>query len=341
MGSLTLLPMTPLYTPPYILDEVHSAAERGDLGYEWLTASVYDACKRRGVRGHLNPQTIDEMVANYDPDEREARAFGKFQFFSQKVYGRLNKELHFVDPKDYPIPEGSEFRQIVDPHDGRPPAAIWMATTPSGRRIIFDEYPIRKDKPYWEMDNRVTAEEFIRDCILIENRWGLATPRRMIDKRFGFQTRGGTNLATQYMQAGKKLAQEMFTNKSFIYNKSYDIKYKDGEIAFGHDAVTDALKAMDDGKPGLVIYNTCMHTWNGMDKYIRKHETGKGSFDKAKATSKLVEKYKDFPDVVRYGVCDKGTAGSYGNMKRERKAVRASRYRNKRHVYGNSPMSAI
>src|SRR5678816_963601 len=78
MGALTLLPMTPLNVEPYIIDEI-AKTNNPDL-YAQITASVYDACEERGIRGHLEAQIIDEMVEKYPPDEREARVYGKFMY---------------------------------------------------------------------------------------------------------------------------------------------------------------------------------------------------------------------------------------------------------------------
>jgi hypothetical protein len=40
-----------------------------------------------------------------------------------------------------------------------------------------------------------------------------------------------------------------------------------------------------------------------MIHYIRKHETTKASSDRGAGMGKIVEKYKDFPDVVRFLAC--------------------------------------
>ena len=59
---------------------------------------------------------------------------------------------------------------------------------------------------------------------------------------------------------------------------------------------------MDDDKPGLVIWNNCYHTWQGLTHYIRKHETNKLSGDKGSGEGKIIQKYKDFPDAIRFMV---------------------------------------
>ena len=88
------------------------------------------------------------------------------------------------------------------------------------------------------------------------------------------------------------------------YIESYRSPGQWTEIAYGHNRVRELLRALpDDGKPGLVVWNTCKHTWNGLTHYVQKHKTTRADQDLALGSGKPVEKQKDFPDTVRYGVC--------------------------------------
>lgn len=295
MGAITLLPMTPLYCPPYILDEVQQAAAQP--GYYHLKADVYEACKTRGVRGHLDHDIIDDMVDAYDPDEKEARAFGNFMYFSGTIYPELNRDKHFVESSEYPIPEGSQIYQVVDPHDARYSASIWAALTPEGRWIVFDEFPFDKSRPYWDFKASKTVDDEVQSWIAIEKKHGYENLVRLLDRHFGWQTRGQSTLAQLYAEAGDRHGAQ------FYFIESYESPSNENEIQYGHNQVRQALKPMSDGKPGLVIHNTCYHIWNGMSHYIRKHELTKTAQERAQADGKIVLKYKDFPDTVRYLVC--------------------------------------
>lgn len=292
-GAVTLLPMTPLYTPPYLLDEVQSAS----TGVTHLKADIYEACKERGVRGHLDAKVVDDLVAGYDPEERQARAFGEFAYFSGRIYPDLSRDIHLVDPSEYPIPPGSRIFHSVDPHDSRPSAMIWGALTPTGRRIVFAESPSDVSQPFWTMRRAKTIAEEVQEIIDTEANNDIGEITRIIDRHFGFQTRGQSTLAELYAKAGKT------KNIKIVFMPSYTSQGSDGELQYGHRRVRQSLKLMDDGKPGLVIWNTCYHTWNGMSHYIRKHEVTKAGSDKPAGEGKIVEKYKDFNDVVRYFVC--------------------------------------
>lgn len=307
MGCIILYPNTPLYCPPYVIDELQAAADNNRPGYYHLTADVYEACMERGVRGHLDPEIIDDMVDGYDEEEKEARVYGRYMFFSGLIYS-LDRKIHFVNPEDYPIPEHAEILQMVDPHDSRPSAGIWGAVRPGGRKIIFDEYPADKSRPFWDMRRKLSVPDEVKEFIDIEDKyWRNHTftgIRRIMDRHFGWQTRGQKTMAQLFLDGGA------IHKKNFNYEKSYNGPSDESEIMFGHKKVREALKPMADGKPGLVIYNTCYHTWNGMSHYIKKALTGKIIDEKAAADGKIIEKYKDYPDVVRHFVCADAVAGA-------------------------------
>jgi len=295
MGAVTLLPMTPLYTPPYILDEVKTAVDRGDTGYYHIKGSVYDACQKRGRRGHLDSEIVDSMIKSYDPEERQARAYGEFTYFSGLIFPSLNRDLHFVSPSEFPIPPFSKIFQVVDPHDSRLSACIWGAVTPDGRYIIFAEHPSDHKQPYWEMKRPQNIAKEVGAWKEIENIWkDYPVNIRIMDRIFGWQNRGQRTLQDIYLKEG--IRQDM----RLAYSPSYKGGRAEGEIQLGHKLIRKALEPMKDGKPGLVIYNTCYHTWNGMTHYVRKHETTRSSSDKGAGEGKIVEKYKDFPDVIRF-----------------------------------------
>ena len=308
LGCVSILPMTPLYCPPYVLDEIQARAEAKVGGYYHLKADVYSACKERGIRGHLEADIIDRMVDEYDEEEKQARAFGEFMYFSGSIFPELSREEHFVEPSKFPIPIYSHIMEVKDPHDGRPSAIIWGAKAPNGRIIIFDELPERQDMSFWKMTTPIVAKDEIKmiwdkEREMEQNE--IKVHRRILDKRFGWQKQAGTTLAKLYMQAGNELAREypMYSNKHHVYVSSYNAPAGEGEIAFGHLQIRNALKPMTDGLPGLVIWNNCYHTWNGLTHYIKQKRTGKSADQFAIGDGKIVEKFKDFPDAVRYLIC--------------------------------------
>lgn len=323
MGCVTMLPMTPLDVEPFVVDEVEKFAREGRVGFFRIMASVYDACKVRGVRGHLDPDIIDEMVAGYSEEERQARAYGDFMYFSERIYPTLDAERHWVDPEDYPLRKDGTARvlNVVDPHDGRPCAVIWGQAQAiehgqeyqklirmgkakqQYRRIVFYETPLETNEPFWDMRMKRTLGEEVElwhtvETEVIKEELGVSTNTRVLDRHFGWQTRNSATVANTLLEEGRK------RGASFVFKPSYDSKGEGTELAFGHNAVREMLQDLEDGKPGLVIWKNCWHTWNGLIHYIRKRAKN-SDVTKAIGETKIVEKYKDFPDVVRYLVCEK------------------------------------
>ena len=346
MGCLTILPMTPLNVEPYVLDEIERNKHTGL--YARITSSIYDACEERGVRGHLEKEIIDEMVAKYPADEVIARAYGEFMYFREKIWTGVDPRIHFVNPDDYPVDMVRDFIvQVVDPHDSRPSACFYGAlqpiqhseeykqqiragkAKPQVRRVIFMETPLENENPYWEMYRSIRLDEEPLMWAQLEDQLGIKTVnKRIIDKRYGFQTKLSKNIAAVYAEAGRALDQNFHANKRFVYLPSYDMKSTDsdgrGEIAFGHNLVNKAFDLLEDGKPGLVIWNTCVHTINGVTHYVRKRLNNRNSNDIAVGESKIVEKYKDFNDLLRYFVAVQPTI-DYIDYKRDEPVRDANR----------------
>jgi len=299
MGCITLLPMTPLNCEPYILDEIKRASDEGRKGYYHLKANVYEACQKRGTRGHLDPDIIDQMVDDYDEDERDARAFGEFMYFSRSIYGDLlKKDKHVVSPEDYPIPQYSKIVMGVDPHDSRPSAALWAAKVPGriSRYIIFAEAPIDQSRAFWEMKRAEEISDEIRSWSNIEDRY-YRPNIRILDRHFGWQTRGQRTLAELYLNEGRH------QQRDFRFIASYTASSDVSELAFGHNQIRRLLRDQEDGKPGILIYSNCFHLWSGLTHYIRKKIKGVSADEKVMVDAPVVDKYKDFPDVLRYIVC--------------------------------------
>lgn len=298
MGCLTLMPMTQLYAPPYIIDEIEKAVQEGRPGQYNLEASLYEACSKRGVRGHLDPDIVDQMVADYSEEEREARVYGRAMYFSGRIWENLDPSRHLQTPETWPIPPHSRIVQVVDPHDSRPAAGIWGAICPDGHKIVIGEYPFVQDRPYWEMKRGKTVEAEAKEWLDYEAKQNWKISRRVMDKYFGWQTRGQKTFADLYLEAGKSLGRQIIFDPSYTAGAN-----EDGEVAYGNRVVRSMLDPMADGYPELMIYRDCYHTWNGMTHYIREHVTGKAADFKHATDGRIIKKYEDFAAVVRYFAC--------------------------------------
>lgn len=311
-GGLILMPMTPLDVDPYVVQDVMDKAEKNVIGHKHIRGDAFEVTKDR-ERGHYDKEVLEQQIARMDKDMVDARVHGLITHFRERIYPELNRDIHFVDPKDYPIQSNYLFYHVVDPHDSRPNAEIWAARTPEGRWIIFDERPEEKDRDFWNMRGGEDIHSHMKRVQFKEeelaSRFGFPiSPERIFDRHFSNQVRGTqkTSLVEDYEKEGWPI-----TN-------SYEAQH---EVEYGHDKVKTVLRYLPDGKPGLVIWNNCKHTWNGLKNYIRKRRTSKSDMEKPLGEGKIKEKYKDFPDVVRilacHNVVDYGETVNYHYKKRQ------------------------
>lgn len=310
-GCLGLMPMTPLDVEPYILDELEKDRKKHG-NFKHITASVFEACDGTGIRGHLDKTTMEQMIEEYDEDEKEARVYGRFMYFSERIY-TLDQQRHYVEPDDYPVDVKRDvIVQVVDPKDGRDSAAIWMAFQKNGRIVVFAEQPEKKTTFYWKMKRENTIEQEIERWIRYEAEFmgKLDVYDRIIDRHFGTQTRGGKSFtqlivdtADDVLKKFRETGEPNLLQRQYFFTNSYKSQTQETELTYGHNKVREKLRNLPDGKPGLVIWKTCQHTWWGLTHYVRKRATTMFESLRAQTETKIVEKYKDFPDCVRYGVC--------------------------------------
>jgi hypothetical protein len=249
-------------------------------------------------------------------------------YFSERIYGNFREDINIVRSDQVPVDYEKDFiLQAVDPHDGRESASVWFALKESGRVVAFMESPTDSRRPFWEMKRQINIPEEVRNWYSLEVGNGVKVGRRVVDKRFGFQKRGGTNLSNLYYDAGKELGFPI------VFLPSYKNESDIGEIAYGHKIVRSYLEKMEDGFGKLVIWDTCYHLINGIKHYVRKRAKTATELNRANDEGKIIEKYKDFPDVLRYALVELSNY-SYVIEQRKKRPQRVLRYT-------TDPLSAV
>jgi len=114
---------------------------------------------------------------------------------------------------------------------------------------------------------------------------------RIMDYHYGNQQRVPTEETTikEYHKIGMD------------YLESYKSR---NEREFGHKKIHQLLGILPDGKPGLVIWNTCYHVWNGATNAIRKRPRTEAELMRPAGSGTIVEKYYCFVSALRYFVCN-------------------------------------
>jgi phage terminase large subunit-like protein len=139
-GGIIFISETPLYAA-WLYDHVIAnpdpdLAVKGQRVY--IEACVEDACIQHGIRGHLEHDHIERMIAEYTEDEKQARVYGKFQHLIGLRFKQFSRPIHVVRPFNITYRDYSVY-EALDPHDRTPDTANWLAVDRKGRKFVVDE----------------------------------------------------------------------------------------------------------------------------------------------------------------------------------------------------------
>lgn len=246
-----------------------------------------------------NPHIIrDEAVratATMSRDEIKARIYGVPINLTGRIYPTFNRQIHVIRWDDLPSGKWALYN-IIDPHDRKPWAIGWFAVHQTGSAYMVDEWPERDFLDITNDDN--TYDDYAKIIKAREqDLTKLLEPtciKRIIDPNFGNKT---------IQLAERQGGQSRTTPRKELVARG--LSYRDGIDALeaGHLAVKEWLHwASKDNEitkqPKIFFVETCRNTITGMQRYSRRDpETVDGDI---KNKVGPMEKYKDFPDLVRY-----------------------------------------
>lgn len=272
-GGIIVIVMTPLTDAGWIFDELiprHS----GFITY----ANVETACKQHGVRGHLEHSDIENMIAEYPSDEREARVDGKAMYLKGLIFKTFDPSVHVLK-NPVKAPYSATMYQVVDPHDDKPFACIWGFPDAQGDIYVVDEWP---NEEFHKMHNcQIDVEGYVKLFRDKESGWNVR--RRIMDRRYGEASR----------TTNRKTLREEFEAQGMFYEQSYSAQE---EIETGIIKVRSYLKYDPDkpisalNHPKLYINPGCTNLIRSMSRWSRDPKTGNVNDDS----------YKDFCDTMRY-----------------------------------------
>jgi len=311
VGSpIVIMPMTPLTYSAWIKDRLIDGAGPNSP-VEVFYGDIEENCQEHGVRGRLSHKRIEELIAQYDEDEREARAHGLFAHLSGLVYKSIHPEVnrHQIPAREFnQTISATEFADgktnykifcVCDPHDSKPPIIGWFAVDRWGTIWAVDEFPSERHntefKPFYDYKPgqwRLTIEQTCEWIKKIEERngWNGKLITRVMDPNFGRkpeQTVGRT-IAQHYRDCGSKLKYPLHFTTDVL-----------DDIDTGHQVVREFLAINPDNQTRLKIGHFCSNIWFSMTHYMRKVQSA--SSLEANGPTELVQvKFKDGADLVRY-----------------------------------------
>jgi len=274
LGGFLWVLMTPLTGAAWFFDEVVPRYQN-----QIVYACMEDACKQHGIRGYLEHDRIQQMTAEMDPDEIEARVYGRAMYLKGLVYKTFDPVVHIAKEKIAP-PWNADVWHIVDPHVDKPFAMIWGYPTKDGRFVQFHEWP-------YDDFNRLRGcdlgiEDYKRIITNIEQGW--LVKRRIIDRHF----------AEERSLQTKHTLREDFARVGLRFDQSYTAQE---EVETGILGVRSFLKCNFNkpidtvNRPRYIVSPDCKNTIKGFQRWAFDPKTGK-----------LQDDYKDFMDCVRYAV---------------------------------------
>ena len=104
-GGIIFIGATPLAGSAYMYDafaqgkyevQISSQQNGAMVSYTrkvaYIEADIESACKTHGIRGHLNHSDIENIIAEYSEDEKQARIYGKFQHLVGMIFKKLGQK---------------------------------------------------------------------------------------------------------------------------------------------------------------------------------------------------------------------------------------------------------
>lgn len=276
--GIGIVAMTPLTEAGWFFDKV--APRHEDFT---IYADVEKACKQHGVRGHLDHDTIQRQIAEYDSDEREARVGGKAMYLKGLIYKDFNPQVHVLKETVMP-PSGATVYHVVDPHEDKPFAMIWAFVDGRGDIYVYDEWP-NQEFEKWRSCNLGIKE--YKD-IMGDKEQGVTVYKRIIDRHFA-EIRHMVGMT-------RKTLRDQFREVGIEFAPSYQALE---EVKAGILKVRDYLHYQPDrpldfnNKPKLFINPHCRNTIKHLSRWSRDPKT-----------EEVQDAFKDFCDVVRYLICD-------------------------------------
>jgi len=317
---LILIPATPLFEAAWFVDEIiEKIEEDGDKYHQTVPvwANVIETAGNWKVgpfgvhpAGNLRKKDVDFQLRNYDEDEIEARRDGVFKYLTGLVYKSYDRSIHYVDAPVVTHPKRYMYRMIMDPHDRKPPAVIWVRFDEYGRRTVIREWPSIKDPQYeGRMFHKIkdagpyTIKDLCQFWIDIERDELDIDPSRItriIDPNFGNKINRSTGMVVHQEYSAASRAIDNLRGFSFITDVVDD-------LFTGHKAVKALLKPYADGDLPLVIDKSCLNVDYGLRRYsyadrTPKEEEKHGILESTRQGGQqhVKQAAKDFPDLLRY-----------------------------------------
>lgn len=285
-GGLILGGMTSLFDHPWIVDGLLNKADGKNIRVRYGNAC--ENCRQHGVNGNLEHEQIEKILAQYDPDEREARFSGRPLSMSGRIFKAFDRNVHV---REFDIPaEGVSHGMVIDPAIGKPLAIVWRFVDRAGVVHYYDEYPEFQFEG--AKDDNLTVADY--KAIIVQKEQGRRIDARILDRHFGNarRTLGGKTLKEEFSDAGLDF-EDSYTMEPAVEVETGIRKVKD-YLKWDASKPPDSLN-----RPKIVIHPRCKNLIAAFERWSRNPKTLKPN-----------EAFKDFMDLVRYDLMTEPSVGN-------------------------------
>lgn len=278
-GGIIIIGATPLAGSAYLYDAFAKgnyevtlkstqtgAISKFQRKIAYIEADIESACREHGVRGHLKHEHIENIVAEYSEDEKQARIYGKFAHLVGLIFKRWDRKVHVIRPFNIDMKNFTVY-EFLDPHPRNPDAVMWVAVDKHGTKYVIDELFIKVN----------SSEELAAKIKAKASQYRVV--KRMADPWI-FNT-------TQHEDVGKPLASHL---------ADYGLNYIPATKArtMSDKRIEDALNYVEVNgmmiqAPEIYVFDTCQRTIFEMEHYQWQEMTGK-SADNHNPSEKRLDK---------------------------------------------------
>lgn len=290
-----LFTATPV-TEPYLYDEIYASR---DPDVESFTMDIRHNKLRVNPLIGLQVGLTERAIRRYersitDPGEFEARIHGKFKYLTGRIWKTWGRDVHTFDRKVWTVEKGSIVEGqpprrwprifLIDPHDERPHALLWVAFEPEYEIFYVYREALMRNTSFPEVVNYVAkVESGAREAVNL----------RIMDPNFGpkMQATNRTTVRDDFEQTARL--------------QNYPMKF-----VFGDDAKERGRKKVDEllwydstmpisiiNKPRLFVANDLVNTIYMIEHYVWDKPKNIQDRDPREEPKK---KNTDFPDLLHY-----------------------------------------
>lgn len=143
-GGRAWIAATPL-SEAWVLDDLWLPGIQGKKKYiKCISGTTYD-------NPHLNRKVLEIFAEELTDDEKQVRLYGKFLKLKGLVMETYEPDLSDVDP--FILDSSFTLYEGIDPHPGKPNAALWKAIDEDGIRYVVAE--LKCDKGIYQFGKEV------------------------------------------------------------------------------------------------------------------------------------------------------------------------------------------